>query len=145
MNGTAFGRPGLTNSIRDSIMQAPSLHATPSPETPADVVENPTLQGYYRLYEACGEILRREKDALRRLELEKIRQFSDTVIAEIEQTDATAGPPAPAPSPVQQASGSLPAGAPPPGSPPVMPGGPPGGPAPAVSGANPLAGLLGAQ
>jgi hypothetical protein len=132
----------MTSSIRDSIMQAPSLHAMPSPETPADVVENPTLQGYYRLYESCGEILRRETDALRRLELEKIRQFADTVIAEIEGTDATAGPPAPTPPPVQQAAGG-PAGASPPAAPPgAPPPGPPPGQAPALSGANPLAGIM---
>jgi hypothetical protein len=139
INGTAFGRPGVTTADRDAIMQGASLNAIPSPAEPAGIVEHPTLQDYKRLYYSANELIHREKDLSRLHMLHDVRKFSDAVIAEIQGTDVTAGPPAPS-LPPQMAGGAPQAGAMP-GIPPGPPG-PPPGPAPAVSGANPLAGAM---
>lgn len=115
-------------------MASASLNAIPSPESPSDLVENPTVQFYYRIYEACTSCIKVEKDPLRRLELEKTRAFVDSVIRELEDGEQMAGPPAPLPPPLASAAGAPPAGgmqppqpaAPPPvipgGTPPAMPG-----------------------
>jgi hypothetical protein len=129
--GTVFGRPGASSSVRQNVMQSASLNAIPSPADPANLVENPTLQHYYRLYESCGDVLKAEKDALRRLEIERFRSFCDNAIVDMEGADA-AGPPGPLQPSLAQAAGAPPAGgAPPPqmaAPPPVPSGGTPPAP-----------------
>lgn len=110
-------------------MAAPTMHGTPAPAQPADVVENPNLPNYYNALDACYEILKIEIDPLRRLRVEESRTFFEGVIAHYEEPDTTAQPPAPSPTP-----------APPPGAPPMM--GPPGGsPAPVADAGAPAGSL----
>ncbi len=130
-----FGRPASRDVAKD-VMAAPTMHQTPAPAQPADVVENPNLPNYYNALDACYEILKHEADPLRRLRVEEARSFFDGVIAHFEEPDTTAQPPTPTPqasappiAPTMGAPGGPPGGPPTPGP---SPAGASGGPAPSV-------------
>jgi hypothetical protein len=112
-------------------MKNAALNAFPSPSDPAQVVDHPTLPGYYRLYGAVNEILAAgENDGAALRQLADIREFADRKIVTLEGSDASVGPPAPpppAPSPMmgmaQPQAGGIPGASVPGTMPPATPGG----------------------
>lgn len=122
VDARVFGRPA-SSAVAKDVMSAPTMHQTPAPAQPADVVENPSLPGYYNALDACYDILKHEMDSLRRLRVEEARSFFDGVIASFEEPDTTAQAPASSPTPPpaavaapmgSPAPGPIPGGAPPP-------------------------------
>lgn len=105
-----------------------ALNQTPAPAQPADIVENPNLVNYYNALDATYEILKLEKDGMRRMKVEEFKAFADSVISQFEEPDVTAQAPAPTPMPPPMAAAPPPMG-PPPGP---EPGGGLPGPVPSV-------------
>lgn len=140
LDAKVFGRPAPAAVARD-VMSSPSLHLTPAPSQPADLVEHPNLANYYNALDSCYEILKKENDPRRRLRVEEARQFFESAIAEFEEPDTSAAPPMPTPPMAGQVPvpGQGPPGAPAPVNPMAATGGslpaPPmgGGPVPAPS------------
>lgn len=116
LDAKVFGRAAPAQIARD-VMSAGSLHTTPAPPQPSELVEHPNLDNWYNAYDSCSEILKIEHDQIRRLKVEEFRSFADSVISSFEEPDTTAQAPTPPANPMPPPIGGLPGSAPPAGPP----------------------------